>query len=63
MQCPSCNVFKHGEAYEYAIALDKKYGEGTAAKLHARRFETHKFTVQELLDIIEEAKANLENYN
>lgn len=63
LQCSGCNVFKHGEAFEYAKALDKKYGEGTAEKLHARRFETHKFTAQELLDIIEEAKANYANYN
>lgn len=62
-QCYSCNVMRYGEQYKYAQELDKKYGEGTADKLHARRFETHKFTIQELLDIIEEAKANCEKNN
>jgi hypothetical protein len=53
-QCYSCNVMRYGEQYAYAKALDMKYGDGTAQKLHDRRFETHKFTVQELLNIIEE---------
>ena len=61
-QCYSCNVMKYGEQYKYAKELDMKYGDGTADRLHARRFETHKFTQQELLDIIEEAKENIKVY-
>lgn len=61
-QCVGCNMFKQGNQYEYGRALDLKYGNGTADKLHDRRFETHKFTVQELQDIIDEAKANLAHY-
>jgi hypothetical protein len=53
-QCPGCNVFKHGDLFTYAIELDKKYGKGTAEKLHAQRFSTHKFTVTELEDIIKQ---------
>lgn len=55
-QCVSCNMFKQGNQYAYGRALDLKYGDGTAVKLHDRRHETHKFTKEELLDIIKEAK-------
>lgn len=57
--CVGCNMFKQGNQFEYGRALDLKYGNGTADKLHDRRFETHKFTIQELEEIIEEAKANI----
>lgn len=60
LQCPACNVWKYGELYQYGKELDLKYGDGTAARLHAQRFTSHKFTVQELEDIIEEAKNNIE---
>lgn len=53
-QCYACNVMRYGEQYAYAKALDMKYGDGTAQSLHGRRFETHKFTTAELLNIIEE---------
>lgn len=59
MQCPACNVWKYGELYTYGKELDLKYGDGTADRLHAQRFTTHKFTIQELQDIIDEAKANI----
>lgn len=55
-QCYSCNVMRYGEQFAYAKALDLKYGDGTAEELHDRRYETHKFTADELLKIIEEYK-------
>ena len=55
-QCYSCNVMKHGDIYQYAKALDLKYGDGTAEELHSRRFETHSFTIDELKKIIEDYK-------
>ena len=63
LQCPACNVWKYGELYTYGKELDLKYGDGTAEKLHNRRFETHKFTIQELEEIIQEAKENLSAYD
>lgn len=59
-QCMQCNVFKYGEQYLYAKALDDKYGDGTADKLNSQRWETHKFTVAELEEIISDAKANID---
>lgn len=55
-QCYSCNVMRYGEQYKYAKELDLKYGTGTAERLHEQRFSTHKFTVQELLGIIESCR-------
>jgi len=33
VQCVGCNMFKSGEQYKFSIALDGKYGEGTAEEL------------------------------
>lgn len=61
-QCVSCNMFKAGEQYLYSINLDKKYGEGTAKSLMDRRHETHKFTQDELTNIINEARESIKWY-
>ena len=61
-QCVGCNMFKAGEQYLYSINLDKKYGKGTAEELMARRHETHKFTQDELLNIIAESKETIKWY-
>jgi hypothetical protein len=58
--CMQCNVFKYGEQYAYAKALDLKYGDGTAQRLHEQRSTTHKFTVSELESIIEDRKQQIE---
>jgi hypothetical protein len=58
-QCPGCNVFRYGEQYLYALAIDDKYGDGTADRLMQQRFSTHKFTVQELQEIIDYAKQGI----
>jgi hypothetical protein len=55
-QCAGCNVFKYGEQYLYSKAIDDKYGAGTAEKLMAQRFTPHKFTIEELNQIIEDTK-------
>ena len=31
--CIKCNIFNFGEQYKFSIALDNKYGEGTAEEL------------------------------
>lgn len=54
-------MFKQGNQYAYAKALDLKYGAGTADRLHDQRFATHKFTIPELEGIIEEAKHNIKD--
>ena len=34
-QCPSCNRFKSGEQHLHGLAIDRKYGKGTAEELQA----------------------------
>ena len=55
-QCMPDNVMKHGDLYEYARQLDLKFGDGTAEKLHNQRHENYKLTIQELEQIISDAK-------
>lgn len=52
-QCPFCNTYRHGELGEYALALDKKYGLGTAERLLSMKHTIHKFTRNELEEIIQ----------
>ena len=33
VQCVACNMFRSGEQYKFGLALDSKYGEGTAEEL------------------------------
>lgn len=33
VQCPHCNRFRAGEQYRHGVAIDKKYGPGTAQML------------------------------
>lgn len=56
LQCVGCNMFKAGEQYLYSKALDLKYGDGTADELMQMRFTTHKLTITELEEIIEDSK-------
>jgi hypothetical protein len=34
-QCPRCNRFLSGRQYEHGLAIDRKWGAGTAEKLLA----------------------------
>jgi len=61
-QCIGCNMFKQGEQYLYSKNLDAKYGDGTADALMAKRHLTHKFTITELEEIIQDAKTQIEWY-
>jgi len=61
-QCTGCNMFKQGEQYLYAKALDYKYGEGTAENLMSQRHLTHKFTNDELQQIIDDSKTQIKWY-
>ena len=33
VQCVKCNMYSQGEQYKFGLALDSKYGEGTAEEL------------------------------
>lgn len=61
-QCPSCNVWKYGEQYKQALALDMKYGDGTAERLARQANEPKKFTISDLEEIISFSKAQIKQY-
>lgn len=43
-QCMPCNVYKHGNMDEYALALQKKYGKDILTKLHKEKYKVVKLT-------------------
>lgn len=55
-------MFKSGEQYLYSKALDMKYGDGTAERLHAQRFTSHKLSRPELEEIIHDRKEQIAFY-
>lgn len=50
-QCVGCNMFKHGNLDEYAIALKKKYGDDILEWLHGRKQEIKKYSIPELVEL------------
>lgn len=56
-QCAGCNVFRNGEQFRYARAIDVRYGDGTAERLEELAHQPHPFSHQELTDIIRQSKA------
>lgn len=52
-QCYACNMLYNGQAAEYALRLQKKYGDGIIQELNSRRKEEKRFTPQELKAIEE----------
>lgn len=61
-QCAGCNTFRAGEQYKYSLAIDLKYGKGTAERLHRQAQVVRKITIGELEEIINESKAIIKYY-
>ena len=59
-QCVGCNMFKSGEQYKFALALDAKYGEGTAEELEFLARTIVKFTRVDYEDNIRYYKSVVE---
>lgn len=55
-QCPGCNTFNYGKEYEYGLALDRKYMEGTAKILFDTSKQTKQWTITELEQLTDAAK-------
>jgi len=51
-QCRACNRFKHGNLIEYRINLIKRIGKKEVEKLENLRTETHKWTRDELEELL-----------
>ncbi len=50
-QCPSCNSFYSGRQAEFGIALDEKYGAGTARELIDKSYTIKKYSIGELEEL------------
>ena len=60
-QSAADNLFGQGEQYKFGLALDAKYGEGTAEKLQFKSRQIKKFTRVDYQDLISYYKALVEN--
>ena len=61
-QCVACNMFRAGEQYRFALAIDAKYGEGTAEDLQYKARQIQKFArsdYEDKLTYYKEAVKNL----
>lgn len=60
-QCWACNCLYNGQPGAYAVRLEKDYGEGTVARLEARRKEITKLTPEWYVEKTAYYKQILEN--
>lgn len=51
-QCQGCNGKGGGKPYEYGLAIDKLYGDGTSIKIHELSLKTVKFGRMEYIEVI-----------
>jgi hypothetical protein len=52
-QCYSCNCHFYGRQYEFSLALNKEYGEGTSEELLVTSRQTQKNNANDLQELIE----------
>lgn len=61
-QCKKCNIFNAGEQFKYSLAVDKRYGPGTATKLELLSRQIKQFKTFELEEMIAQYKASIKEY-
>ena len=59
-QCPSCNVFKHGNLIEYYPFMISMYGQEKVDELRLLKHKAVKITDKELEQLIEELKGKID---
>lgn len=60
-QCSFCNLVKQGNAYNYALSLQKRFGEGIVEELEAQAKQSKKYYPWEYEELIEEYKAKIKD--
>ena len=60
-QSAADNLFGQGEQYKFGLALDAKYGEGTAEELQFKSRQIKKFTRVDYQDLISYYKSLVKN--
>jgi len=63
IQCPQCNVFKHGNLAEYYPYMLKKYGQEVIDELKRKNNETYKYKKSELEYMRKTFKAKIAELN
>lgn len=48
-QCPRCNLYDSNQNYKYGLALDSKYGKGTAEKIYNLSKQTSKYSIVDIV--------------
>lgn len=61
-QCVACNMFRGGEQYKFGQFIDDLYGEGAAKNLQRIAHSYHKYTREELIQIITDSKTEVSFY-
>lgn len=63
LQCEACNTHLSGNLIEYGINLEKKIGKEEFIILRERAYDVKKWTKNELLNLIEEYKTKIKQFN
>ena len=62
-QCKACNMFNQGRQWLMGREIDKRYGNGTAQRMHLQSRETKRWTLRELNALHNELERKVEKYN
>jgi len=60
-QCSSCNTFRSGEQYKFALFLNEKYNTDKSSELLQKSRQTAKYSITDLEEMIEHFKTLLKN--
>jgi hypothetical protein len=60
VQCVGCNMFKSGEQFKFSLALDYKYGKGTAEELLHKSRQINKMSSKDFEEKISYYKSLVE---
>lgn len=63
LQCEHCNSFLSGNLIEYGINLENKIGKDGFIMLRERAYETKKWTIEELKNLIKTYKDKIKELN
>jgi hypothetical protein len=58
-QCVGCNIFKSGNIAEYAVRLEKEYGQGIIQKLRKESLKMRQYKTGELEKLIKHYKSKI----
>lgn len=61
-QCSGCNTFRGGLPYEYGLALDKKWGKGTAKQLYKISMKQKQWDIKEIEQLTHAARLGFNAY-